>query len=101
MKTLIVVFFGDVKRSGNTLIFDEPMRTIAIVGIVLSFFLWCFVVSRLHGREHYIEFFCFLNLLSSADFTSQKHYIVVFYLDFFVFFWVFSVTTVRFDGAYC
>ena len=35
--------------------------------------------------------FCFLNLLSSDDFTSQKHYIVIFFLDFYVFFGGFLV----------
>merc|ERR1711874_176319 len=50
----------------------------------LFFVVFCrFATSQ--SRALY-RVFCFLNLLSSDDFTSQKHYIVIFFWIFFVFF---------------
>ena len=51
--------------------------------VVFFFVVFCrFATSR--SRALY-RVFCFLNLLSSADFTSQKHYIVIFFFFFCVF----------------
>jgi len=54
----------------------------------MSFILWCFVASRLHGLWHYIEF---LESFVAGRLDESKTLYSVFFFDFYVFFFGFLV----------